>query len=138
MASQKTGISCSFCDKSSHDVNKIIAGDKVYICNECVLLCVDILIRECGISAIYFGERLKAYRHIPLAKLVTLLPATASVSDLIEMLPDLGDEAKLRKELDDLRLKKEAWTNEIASAENRGIRILTPLEALTTQRPPSG
>ena len=64
----------------------------------------------------------------------------ARQAELIKTLAivEQGDEAKLRKELDDLRLKKEAWTNEIASAENRGIRILTLLEALTTQRPPSG
>lgn len=34
---------CSFCAKSQHDVQKLIAGPSVYICNECVELCVDIV-----------------------------------------------------------------------------------------------
>jgi hypothetical protein len=34
---------CSFCAKSQHDVRKLIAGPSVYICDECVALCVDIV-----------------------------------------------------------------------------------------------
>jgi ClpX C4-type zinc finger protein/glyoxalase superfamily protein len=34
---------CSFCAKSQHDVRKLIAGPSVYICDECVDLCVDII-----------------------------------------------------------------------------------------------
>ena len=34
---------CSFCGKSQHDVQKLIAGPLVYICDECVELCVDIV-----------------------------------------------------------------------------------------------
>lgn len=34
---------CSFCDKSQHDVKKLIAGPNVYICDECVAICNDIL-----------------------------------------------------------------------------------------------
>jgi ATP-dependent Clp protease ATP-binding subunit ClpX len=34
---------CSFCGKSQHEVKKLIAGPTVYICNECVRLCLDIL-----------------------------------------------------------------------------------------------
>jgi hypothetical protein len=34
---------CSFCAKSQHDVRKLIAGPSVYICDECVELCVDII-----------------------------------------------------------------------------------------------
>ena len=34
---------CSFCAKSQHDVQKLIAGPSVYICDECVDLCVDIV-----------------------------------------------------------------------------------------------
>lgn len=33
---------CSFCGKSQHDVSKLIAGPSVYICDECVELCVGI------------------------------------------------------------------------------------------------
>ncbi len=34
---------CSFCGKSKDQVEKLIAGDAVFICDECVALCLDIL-----------------------------------------------------------------------------------------------
>jgi ATP-dependent Clp protease ATP-binding subunit ClpX len=37
------GLSCSFCHKPQRDVEKIIAGPNVYICNECIRLCLDII-----------------------------------------------------------------------------------------------
>ena len=39
-------LSCSFCGKSQNDVKKLIAGPSVYICNECVDLCNDIIEEE--------------------------------------------------------------------------------------------
>jgi ATP-dependent Clp protease ATP-binding subunit ClpX len=44
---------CSFCGKSQHEVRKLIAGPSVYICDECVELCNDIIreeLEEAGIS----------------------------------------------------------------------------------------
>jgi hypothetical protein len=37
---------CSFCEKSDHQVGKLIAGPSIYICNECVELCSEILSEE--------------------------------------------------------------------------------------------
>jgi ATP-dependent Clp protease ATP-binding subunit ClpX len=37
---------CSFCNKSQHEVRKMIAGPSVYVCDECVELCNDILREE--------------------------------------------------------------------------------------------
>jgi hypothetical protein len=34
---------CSFCGKSQHEVRKLIAGPTVFICDECVALCTDIV-----------------------------------------------------------------------------------------------
>src|SRR5699024_3251413 len=39
-------ISCSFCGKTQDQVKKIIAGPGVYICNECVDLCKEIIEEE--------------------------------------------------------------------------------------------
>ena len=39
-------LSCSFCGKTQDDVKKLIAGPSVYICNECVDLCNDIIEEE--------------------------------------------------------------------------------------------
>lgn len=44
-------LRCSFCAKASSAVEKVIAGPGVYICNECVELCNDILRSEQGESA---------------------------------------------------------------------------------------
>ena len=38
---------CSFCGKSQDEVRKLIAGPTVYICDECVDLCKDIIAEEC-------------------------------------------------------------------------------------------
>ncbi|RED53334.1 ATP-dependent Clp protease ATP-binding subunit ClpX [Aestuariispira insulae] len=47
----KNTLYCSFCGKSQHEVRKLIAGPTVFICDECVELCMDI-IREDSKSAI--------------------------------------------------------------------------------------
>ncbi|MFB6434799.1 MAG: ATP-dependent protease ATP-binding subunit ClpX [Candidatus Malihini olakiniferum] len=39
-------LCCSFCGKSQHEVRKLIAGPSVYICDECVNLCNDIIRQE--------------------------------------------------------------------------------------------
>ena len=39
----KNGLYCSFCGKGQPEVRKLIAGPTVYICDECVELCVDII-----------------------------------------------------------------------------------------------
>jgi ATP-dependent Clp protease ATP-binding subunit ClpX len=39
----KNTLYCSFCGKSQHEVIKLIAGPTVFICNECVELCMDII-----------------------------------------------------------------------------------------------
>ena len=41
-----SGAKCSFCGKNQKQVTKMIAGPGVYICNECVDLCQDILTEE--------------------------------------------------------------------------------------------
>src|SRR4026207_1551667 len=42
----KNPLSCSFCGKSQHEVRKLIAGPTVFICDECVELCNDIIREE--------------------------------------------------------------------------------------------
>src|SRR2546427_8134455 len=53
MADKTSGdklLYCSFCGKSQHEVRKLIAGPSVFICDECIELCNDI-IREEGATA---------------------------------------------------------------------------------------
>ena len=42
----KNILYCSFCGKSQHEVRKLIAGPTVFICDECVELCMDIIKEE--------------------------------------------------------------------------------------------
>jgi len=56
MTEKKTGGSdkllyCSFCGKSQHEVRKLIAGPSVFICDECIELCNDIIRDEIGSDA---------------------------------------------------------------------------------------
>jgi len=43
---KKGTLYCSFCGKSQHEVKKLIAGPNVYICDECIGLCTDIIADE--------------------------------------------------------------------------------------------
>ncbi len=45
-ANSKNTLYCSFCGKSQHEVRKLIAGPTVFICDECVELCMDIIREE--------------------------------------------------------------------------------------------
>src|SRR6516165_9490880 len=47
----KGTLYCSFCGKSQHEVRKLIAGPTVFICDECVELCRDIIQEEKKSSA---------------------------------------------------------------------------------------
>jgi ATP-dependent Clp protease ATP-binding subunit ClpX len=52
----KNTLYCSFCGKSQHEVKKLIAGPTVFICDECVELCMDIIREENKTSAIKSRE----------------------------------------------------------------------------------
>jgi len=45
---RENNLSCSFCGKSQREVRKLIAGPTVYICDECISLCNDIIAEEIG------------------------------------------------------------------------------------------
>ena len=55
---------CSFCGKSQHEVRKLIAGPSVYICDECVELCNDIIREELEESSLAEREQLPTPREI--------------------------------------------------------------------------
>jgi Pyruvate/2-oxoacid:ferredoxin oxidoreductase delta subunit len=45
-ADESKTVTCSFCGKNQQEVRKVIAGPSVHICNECVNLCDEILVKE--------------------------------------------------------------------------------------------
>ena len=55
---------CSFCGKSQHEVRKLIAGPSVFICDECVELCNDIVREELQVQAAAGGDKLPKPREI--------------------------------------------------------------------------
>jgi ATP-dependent Clp protease ATP-binding subunit ClpX len=55
---------CSFCGKSQHEVRKLIAGPSVYICDECVELCNDIIREELEGSGVSERESLPTPHEI--------------------------------------------------------------------------
>lgn len=62
-------ISCSFCGKSQDQVQKIVAGPGVYICNECIDLCKEII-----------DEELKQQQFVPTA---TEVPKPQEIRDIL-------------------------------------------------------
>ncbi len=62
---------CSFCGKSQHEVKKLIAGPTVFICNECVSLCMDIIREE------------EASPHSPLRDDKKGVPAPQEIMDIL-------------------------------------------------------
>jgi len=52
----KNTLYCSFCGKSQHEVRKLIAGPTVFICDECVELCMDIIREETKTSGLKSSE----------------------------------------------------------------------------------
>jgi len=54
---------CSFCRKSHSDVAKLIYGDNCFICNECVIVCFNVLIDQLGDKLQPLNERVEAWRR---------------------------------------------------------------------------
>ena len=60
----KNTLYCSFCGKSQHEVSKLIAGPTVFICDECVELCMDIIREENKTQIVKSGEGVPTPREI--------------------------------------------------------------------------
>jgi ATP-dependent Clp protease ATP-binding subunit ClpX len=60
----KNTLYCSFCGKSQHEVRKLIAGPTVFICDECVELCMDIIREETKTSALKSSDGVPSPREI--------------------------------------------------------------------------
>ena len=60
----KNTLYCSFCGKSQHEVRKLIAGPTVFICDECVELCMDIIREESKTSLVKSKDGIPTPREI--------------------------------------------------------------------------
>jgi ATP-dependent Clp protease ATP-binding subunit ClpX len=61
-------LRCSFCGKGKQDVAKLIAGPQVYICNQCVNICIEIVIDDALVNQ---------------ASLQDVLPSLSEVGDTL-------------------------------------------------------
>ncbi len=60
----KNTLYCSFCGKSQHEVRKLIAGPTVFICDECVELCMDIIREETKSAGLKSSDGVPAPKEI--------------------------------------------------------------------------
>ncbi len=107
---KKAGIACSFCNKHQTEVEKIVAGPAVYICNECIALCADIAAGDDkelpAIPTLVTWGSFRAQTHfkeIPVRLLCDALPPDATVADMLEVLNDMRVPKKAVDELAEVR-----------------------------------
>jgi ATP-dependent Clp protease ATP-binding subunit ClpX len=95
-----TQVHCSFCAKPSSEVEKVIAGPGVYICNECVGLCGEILRAEQGKPSAPHAK-LPAWEKLTDEQILDLLPRMAAVGE--------QNEASLQRLVTILRERRVTW-----------------------------
>jgi hypothetical protein len=76
-------IRCSFCLKLAPEVDKIISGPGIYICDQCVRACVDIL-DHAPPSTAANESQLPRWQSMPDEEVLRLLPRIASVTAQVE------------------------------------------------------
>jgi ClpX C4-type zinc finger len=101
--SQRMGLNptlyCSFCGKTQHDVAKLIAGPSVFICDECVGLCNNILGQPADDPAP--AVRLEDVAAMPTDKLLRWLKIQGVIFD--------NARAALQEAVDALRQREVSW-----------------------------
>ena len=95
-------VQCSFCGKTQREVTKLIAGPGVYICNECVNLCNEILSDEAMADPSRESGPAPAYpSHLSTEVLLDLLKGTATTLT--------GVEADVRRKVAAARSRGVGW-----------------------------
>ena len=100
-AATATQVRCSFCAKPSSEVEKVIAGPGVYICNQCVGLCNDILGAERRKSAEPAADLAAWDESMTDEQILDLLPRIAAVG--------AQTEASLQRLVTILRERRVTW-----------------------------
>ena len=60
-----TDFRCSFCGKLRSEVRKLISGPRVFICNECVLLALDVIAEDDGVMVVRDERGVWSIVHLP-------------------------------------------------------------------------
>ena len=56
-SSNEKNLYCSFCGKSQHEVKKLVSGPSVFICDECIAQCNDIIHEQAPLLGGHDGEK---------------------------------------------------------------------------------
>ena len=91
---------CSFCQKRALDVAKLISGAGIYICDECVRRCVEIIDQSPATSA-EAEPQLPSWHSMPDAEILERLPRIASVAAQVE--------GSLRRWIGEARRRGASW-----------------------------
>jgi hypothetical protein len=75
---------CSFCGKPNTEVQRLVAGPGVFICNECVALCATIIEGAASDSTEEVSARRAAYRERSNEEILAALPALVRAADRVE------------------------------------------------------
>jgi len=89
---------CSFCGKPNTDVERLVAGPGVYICNECVSLCTDIIAQHAGRSP---APRIYPWAAMSDDELLGHIPRIAATAASVE--------SDLRQWVEELRRRDVTW-----------------------------
>ena len=100
-------LKCSFCGKSQNEVRKLIAGPTVYICDECIELCNDIIAEECE------EEKSREIRRLP--KPAEIKTGPRRVRDR----PGAGQEGPRRRRLQPLQAHRGRAPTRATSSSRR-------------------
>src|SRR5258708_7187056 len=95
-APQKTTLHCSFCGKSQHDVRCLVAGPTVFICDECVALCDDIVEDEKIQSLLQADEESEVY---PATTEHLRAKSTAELASCVQRRADVAERYRLELSL---------------------------------------
>jgi hypothetical protein len=96
-ATPKT-LHCSFCRKSQHDVRALIAGPAVFICDECVALCDDIVENE-KILGLLKADEASGHQGYPAATEYLRAKSTAELASCAEHSKNLAERHRLESSL---------------------------------------
>jgi ATP-dependent Clp protease ATP-binding subunit ClpX len=104
-----SGLACSFCHKPQREVDKIIAGPNVYICSECIRLCLDIIRENSQPKPITWGQQ--------------RVPAPARIKSYLDQYVIGQDQAKRKIAVAVYNHYKRLEANAQAESSNNDVEI---------------
>lgn len=92
---------CSFCGKSQHEIKKLIAGPAVFVCNECVALCVKIIGETPDPDPAAPPVKIEWPDNLPTENLLGVLKAQEKTYEAVA--------TRLQRSVDILRKREVSW-----------------------------